>query len=664
MRMTAVAEPDVGLAHAQRHTPGELTPILSPLRRIDVDDVSARARVESRNREVHLPPVSTYRWWARRTETVNGAIIDAVNRDRPGRMVVADIFAGGGVIPLAAATRGHQVYAQDLNPWAATGLACMLGLPDPEELRNAQVTLRNWVATRVSVAYGTTLSGGEQGLFSENQGLVSHTMRVATAECTACKKRSRMFPHALVTLLSRRERKRPEAFLACPNGHLFEGLITTKVRCPECGTLTDPDANYTPRRRITCSCGHTDRLEERAGTWDWEVVLVERSQPGRREIAKPEPGELEAAEGANMSSDIALGVIPDGQETRVLTRHGFNRWEQLYPTRQRALLQEFLALAQKCSENPAVVHAVEIAIIGSTEMAGHLSRWDRYYLKSYESMAGHRFNLTTLAVEPNVWGTINSGRGTVTRRLAQLVKAATWLHDRTGKPLNVEGPVIVGSEHDPAAHTLFEADVKVVEGSSEKLLIPDGCIDLILTDPPYHDDVQYSELSLPFRAWAKLANGPLLGEAVVNAAVGQLTEDGAYEELLKRIFTEARRVLKPDGHLIFSYANRSPEAWTALLSALQAGGFRAVGCEIVHSENETDHSKRGVRACTLDLILDLVPQGPRPIEHHRPRVPNTGVEAEFLGIVAESFLKVGSLDGDWRTEMQKKLIETKFLKQG
>ena len=45
-----------------------------------------------------------------------------------------------------------------------------------------------------------------------------------------------------------------------------------------------------------------------------------------------------------------------------------------------------------------------MAVLGTAEMAGLLSRWDRYYLKSYESMASHRFNFTTLAVEPNVIG--------------------------------------------------------------------------------------------------------------------------------------------------------------------------------------------------------------------------------------------------------------------
>ncbi|GAA4561067.1 hypothetical protein [Planotetraspora kaengkrachanensis] len=649
--MTVVAQSDAGVAHVQPHSATSAALLRSPLRHLHAKAVSAQARAESRNREVHLPPISTYRWWARRTEAVNGAIIDAAARDQSGRMLIADVFAGGGVIPLAAATRGHKIYAQDLNPWAATGLAAMLGLPAPEKLREAQATLAHRVNAEVHAAYGTTLSDG-------SRGLVSHTFRVATGECTACGKRTRMFPYALVTLLSRRERGRPEAFLACPNGHLFQGLSTTPAPCPHCRVLTDPGANYTARRKIQCPCGHIDRLDDRAETWQWEVVLVERSRPGRREIEVPTEGELEAANFAHEAPQRTLGTIPVGQETRVLIRHGFTRWEQLYPIRQRILLERLLAVAKECSSDPAVVRAVEIAIIGSAEMAGHLSRWDRYYLKSYESMAGHRFNLTTLAVEPNVWGTVNSGRGTVLRRLTQLVKAATWLHAKTEKQLVVEGPLLTNVDRDDA---LFDADVRVVEGSSEQLLLPDRCVHLALTDPPYHDDVQYSELSLPFRAWAQLTDGPLLGEAVVNAAVGQLTHNGAYEDLLLRIFKETRRILRPDGHLIFSYANRSPKAWTALFSALQSAGFRAAGCEIVHSENETDHAKRGVRACTLDLLLDVVPQGTLPVEPHRPE-PGHDDESTFLSIVAEVFLKIGSFSGDWQESVHRGLADTAFLR--
>ena len=56
-----------GLSHEQKRATGGSDPILSPLRRLDAVAVSTQARIESRNREVHLPPISTYRWWARRT---------------------------------------------------------------------------------------------------------------------------------------------------------------------------------------------------------------------------------------------------------------------------------------------------------------------------------------------------------------------------------------------------------------------------------------------------------------------------------------------------------------------------------------------------------------------------------------------------------------------
>src|SRR5690606_42027226 len=51
---------------------------------------------------------------------------------------------------------------------------------------------------------------------------------------------------------------------------------------------SDLVASYTEQRMITCQrCGHTEKLEQRAanGSWSWEIVLVERVQKGRREIA-------------------------------------------------------------------------------------------------------------------------------------------------------------------------------------------------------------------------------------------------------------------------------------------------------------------------------------------------------------------------------------------
>lgn len=538
----------------------------------------------------------------------------------------------------------------------------MLALPDSEALRDGIAALRQRVLPSTQAAYGTVLTDG-------TPGLVTHTFRVAVAPCTHCGTRQRIFPHALVTLTSRVERNRPEAFLACPNGHLFKGQRDRFASCPTCARLTDPSQAYTPRRVVTCACGEQDRLEDRATAsgLDWEVVLVERAGGGRRELGLPTAGEMTAAAAVHVEPHRNLGTIPAGQETAVLLRHGFRCREDLYPRRQRAMVERLLEEAPKCSPDADVVSALRLAIIGSTEMAGHLSRWDRYYLKSYESMAGHRFNFTTLTVEPNVWGTTTSGRGTTLRRLAQLVKAAEWLRGYTHRRLQVQGPVdareatvrpLLGEDID--GRPLERPDVLVVAGSSERQLLPSGSVDLVLTDPPYHDDVQYGELSQPLQSWANLVASDAGSDAVVNRATGQLVAAGSYPALLTSIFRESTRLLREDGHLIFSYANRDPRAWAQLLEALQGAGLRAAGCTIVHSENETDHAKRHVRACTLDLILDLVPVSRRKIIQHRPTL-GIGAEQEFLTIVADYVLSVGELASGWQTEFLEATIGARFL---
>src|ERR1035437_7299197 len=117
-----------------RDTIGSMTsPLRSPLRHLNAPEVSRAAKQESRNREVFLPPVSVYRWWARRTQADNAAVIRAFEEDFPGeRFLVVDPFSGGGVIPLTAVQLSHRTYAQDLNPWAAHGLTAALRLPDAD----------------------------------------------------------------------------------------------------------------------------------------------------------------------------------------------------------------------------------------------------------------------------------------------------------------------------------------------------------------------------------------------------------------------------------------------------------------------------------------------------------------------------------------------------
>lgn len=627
-------------------------PISSALALIDQQAVSAAVRRETRNRERALPPISVYRWWARRTEAVNGALLDAISTVFPQRLLVADPFVGGGVIALSALRRGHAFYGQDVNPWVAQGLSTMLALPDARQLMDGFDKLSASTERLAQRAYGTLFSDGEPALLTQS-------LRVARGRCTGCGHEHRLFPHALVTLKRRKERHPDSGFLACPSGHLFDASTLGTARCPECSASVDPTATYQPRRVVTCpSCGRSESLEVRAasGGWSWELVLVERCKGKQRELAQPTEREIEQSASSQWSPKRSLGSIPDTAETRVLRRHGFKSWCDMYPARQRHVLEQLLATIRKLDGEEPVKRALTLAAIGTAEMAGHLSRWDRFYLKSYEAMASHRFNLTTLAAEPNVLGAGLHGRGTFRRRVRMFQRAADWMATEGIRP----GVTTAISQRDQEIEKP-QTGRYVVLGSSERLLLPDACVDLVLTDPPYHDDVQYHDLSLPLRAWARLTRSKLCGEAVAIPHSPRLSGHRAYRGILEKVFRELRRVLKPTGRLLFSYANREPGAWVNLFAALRSSGLQPLGYTIVESENEGDLAKRNGRACTLDLILELQPRGQTAGNPFRP-APIFGTDEEaYLLAVGDAFLRSGDLVNGWEAELFDELKSFSFV---
>lgn len=635
-------------------SPSPHHPKRSVLRHLDTEVVRTAARHESRMRQHHLPPVSVYRWWARRTEAVSGAVIDAVAKDHPAPLFIADPFSGGGVIALAALMRGHRVYAQDVNPWAARSLVTMLDLPRPEEIEVASRQLHDKVTGLLREAYATSFADG-------SPAEVSQTLRVATVSCPGCARVLRLFPAALVSLTERVDGSGGKhGFTACPAGHLQLGTLSKRARCATCDRRIDPAARYTTGRRATCiECGWSGRLVELAepGGLTWEVVLVERVASGRREIDLPTDEEDAAADETRWRPVRKLPSIAASDETAALRSFGAKNWHDLFPNRQRVVLEALLKTARSLPDTDSrTASALEAAVLGSVEMAGYVSRWDPRYLKAYEAIANHRFNFTTLAAEPNVWGAGAWGRGTVSRRLQQMVKASAWIQEQNGSSLKVEGPVPATRRRSNLAQ---DYDVRIVAGSSERLSVPGGALDAVVTDPPYHDDVQYAQLSDLFRAWSGGTTGPLTGDAVAE----RHDVDGFvnYEARLTSIFSEIRRALKTGGHLVLSYANREPGAWIALLAALQNAGFRALGYSVVHSENETDHAKIGRRACTLDVLVDLVADDGSRVYRFRPLHPAANDEEHFCRIAGSYALRVGSLAGEWKAKLRGELSSSNFL---
>ncbi len=150
------------------------------------------------------------------------------------------------------------------------------------------------------------------------------------------------------------------------------------------------------------------------------------------------------------------------------------------------------------------------------------------------------------------------------------------------------------------------------QGSSTDLPLPAGSVDFIVTDPPYYDSVQYSDLSAYFRVWLRhlLPDAAEWEVDVKQSAVDphKLDRKSRYRELLSGIFAECYRVIdKENGRFIFTFHHWNPKAWAALTAALQYANFRLVSRYVVHSENPISVHINKMKSLTHDAILVLAP---------------------------------------------------------
>ena len=140
-------------------------------------------------------------------------------------------------------------------------------------------------------------------------------------------------------------------------------------------------------------------------------------------------------------------------------------------------------------------------------------------------------------------------------------------------------------------HTLGELSrpaKEVIRGSATALSWDDSSFDAVVTDPPYYDNVPYSNLSDLFYVWLKRSIGdvfpehfasqvvPRKSEAVadpMNFGSGQADARRIYEDLMAKAFAEAARVLKKNCPLCCVYAHKTTLGWATLVDALRHAGF-------------------------------------------------------------------------------------------
>lgn len=163
---------------------------------------------------------------------------------------------------------------------------------------------------------------------------------------------------------------------------------------------------------------------------------------------------------------------------------------------------------------------------------------------------------------------------------------------------------------------------QVLRGSATDLPLPSDHFDAVITDPPYYDNVSYSDLSDFFYVWHKRAIGrlfpehlsavlaPKRGELVASPyrAGGERKARTFYEIGMADAFREARRVLKESGILVCVYAHQTTAGWATLIEAVRAAGFVVVEAWPLDTEHPDRATARGAASLASSIFLVARPR--------------------------------------------------------
>jgi putative DNA methylase len=129
---------------------------------------------------------------------------------------------------------------------------------------------------------------------------------------------------------------------------------------------------------------------------------------------------------------------------------------------------------------------------------------------------------------------------------------------------------------------------------------------LIVTDPPFFDNVHYSQLADFFFAWQTLhPRGFIRHEDTTrHQREVQDTDAQAFATKLAAVFRECTRILRNDGLLAFTYHHSRAEGWTALAHAIFGAGLSIVNAHPVKAEMSIAAPKSQAKdPIQLDIVL-------------------------------------------------------------
>lgn len=160
-----------------------------------------------------------------------------------------------------------------------------------------------------------------------------------------------------------------------------------------------------------------------------------------------------------------------------------------------------------------------------------------------------------------------------------------------------------------------------VQSATDLRNIPEKTIDYIFVDPPFGDNLHYSELNFIQESWLKVETNNKT-EAIIN--ISQRKGIAEYQSLMERSFTEFYRILKPNHWITVEFHNSKNAVWNSIQEALQRAGFVIADVRTLDKQKGTTKQLSYSMAVKQDLVISAY----RPKEELHRQIRNQSGTAE------------------------------------
>jgi len=151
-------------------------------------------------------------------------------------------------------------------------------------------------------------------------------------------------------------------------------------------------------------------------------------------------------------------------------------------------------------------------------------------------------------------------------------------------------------------------------------------VDYIFTDPPFGDNLMYSELNFLWESWLKVFTNNKNEAIVSNAQNKDLSE---YKDLMSVCFQEMYKLLKPNRWMTIVFHNSKASVWNAIQDAITKAGFIIAQVTVMDKKQGSFKQVTSAGAVKNDLIINAY----KPKQDFSERFlknAGDGMEEEFI----------------------------------